>query len=172
MKKQDCFLFGTIFKLHGYKGDVNIYNDNDIPLILNDIEFFYIEENNELIPYFSVSVRLKKKNVLLVQFEDVDSEKEALKILKKKVYLPNSFLPEGESLNQNKIIIGFNVLDKSLGNIGKVEFINDSTAQTLIIVKNGEKEFFIPFHDQFVVNIDVAKKILEVNIPQELIDIN
>lgn len=172
MKKQDCFLFGTIFKLHGYKGGVNIYNDNDIPLILNDIEFFYIEENNELIPYFSVSVRLKKKNVLLVQFEDVDSEKEALKILKKKVYLPNSFLPEGELLNQNKIIIGFNVLDKSLGNIGKVEFINDSTAQTLIIVKNGEKEFFIPFHDQFVVNIDVAKKILEVNIPQELIDIN
>ena len=172
MKKQDCFLFGTIFKLHGYKGGVNIYNDNDIPLILNDIEFFYIEENNELIPYFSVSVRLKKKNVLLVQFEDVDSEKEALKILKKKVYLPNSFLPEGELLNQNKIIIGFNVLDKSLGNIGKVEFINDSTAQTLIIVKNGEKEFFIPFHDQFVVNIDMAKKNLEVNIPQELIDIN
>ena len=172
MKKQDCFLFGTIFKLHGYKGDVNIYNDNDIPLILNDIEFFYIEENNELIPYFSVSVRLKKKNILLVQFEDVDSEKEALKILKKKVYLPISFLPEGESLNQNKIIIGFNVLDKALGNIGKVEFINDSTKQNLIIVKNGEKEFFIPFHDQFVVNIDVAKKILEVNIPQELIDIN
>lgn len=172
MKKQDCFLFGTIFKLHGYKGGVNIYNDNDIPLILNDIEFFYIEENNELIPYFLISVRLKKKNVLLVQFEDVDSEKEALKILKKKVYLPNSFLPEGGSLNQNKIIIGFNVLDKSLGNIGKVEFINDSTKQTLIIVKNGEKEFFIPFHYQFVVNIDMAKKILEVNIPQELIDIN
>lgn len=172
MKKQDCFLFGTIFKLHGYKGDVNIYNDNDFPLILNDIEFFYIEENNELIPYFSVNVRLKKKNVLLVRFEDVDSEKEALKILKKKVYLPKSFLPEGESLNQNKIIIGFNVLDKSLGNIGKVEFINDSTAQTLIIVKNGEKEFFIPFHDHFVGNIDVIKKTLEVNIPQELIDIN
>ena len=172
MKKQDCFLLGTIFKLHGYKGDVNIYNDNDIPLILNDIEFFYIEENNELIPYFLVSIRLKKKNVLLVRFEDVDSETEALKILKKKVYLPNSFLPEGDSLNQNKIIIGFNVLDKSLGNIGKVEFINDSTAQTLIIVNNGEKEFFIPFHDQFVVNIDMTKKNLEVNIPQELIDIN
>ena len=172
MKKQDCFLLGTIFKLHGYKGDVNIYNDNDIPLILNDIEFFYIEENSELIPYFSVSVRLKKKNVLLVRFEDVDSEKEALKILKKKVYLPKTFLPEGELLNQNKIIIGFNVLDKSLGNIGKVEFINDSTAQILIIVKNGEKEFFIPFHDHFVVNIDVIKKTLEVNIPQELIDIN
>jgi len=172
MKKQDCFLFGTIFKLHGYKGDVNIYNNNEIPIVLNDIKFFYIQENNELIPYFPVSVRLKKKNVLLVKFEDVDSEREALKILKKKVYLPNYFLTEGELLNQNKIIIGFNVLDKSLGNIGKVEFINDSTKQNLIIVKNSEKEFFIPFHDQFIVNIDVANKILEVNIPQELIDIN
>ena len=39
MKKQDCFLLGTIFKLHGYKGDVNIYNDKDIPLILSEIDF-------------------------------------------------------------------------------------------------------------------------------------
>ena len=61
MEKQDCFLLGTIFKLHGYKGDINIYNDNDIPLVYTDIDFFYIEENNELIPYFAESVRPKKK---------------------------------------------------------------------------------------------------------------
>ena len=58
-------MFGTIFKLHGYKGDVNIYNDNDIPLVFSEIDFFYVEENNELIPYFADSVRPKKKKILL-----------------------------------------------------------------------------------------------------------
>ena len=62
MTEQDCFFFGTIFKLHGYKGDVNIYNDNNISLNFADIEFFYIKDNNELIPYFSENIRNKKKN--------------------------------------------------------------------------------------------------------------
>ena len=172
MEKQDCFLLGTIFKLHGYKGDVNIYNDNDIPLVFTDIEFFYIEDNNELIPYFAESVRPKKKQVLLVKLEDVDSEEQALKILKQKVYLPNKFLPEMGNINPDKLIVGFEVIDNKLGKIGKVDFVNDKTSQKLIIVKDGEKEFFIPFHDNFVININIKQKILEVNIPQELIDIN
>ena len=171
MKKQNCFLLGTIFKLHGYKGDVNIYNDNDIPLILSEVDFFFIEENNELIPYFAENKRNKKKNVLLVKFEDIDSEEDALKILKKKVYLPKSILNE-EDLDNNKIIIGFDVIDKRLGNIGRVKFVNESTSQSLIIVKGGEKEFFIPFHNQFVLNIILGKKIILVDIPKELININ
>ena len=165
-------MFGTIFKLHGYKGDVNIYNDNDIPLVFSEIDFFYIEENNELIPYFADSVRPKKKKILLVKFEDVDSEEIALRILKRQVYLPNKFLPKIEDINPDKLIVGFNVIDKNLGKVGIVDFVNEKTAQKLIIVKDGEKEFFIPFHDNFVNNIDLNKRILEVNIPQELIDIN
>ena len=172
MKKQDCFLFGTIFKLHGYKGDVNIYNDNDIPLVFSEIDFFYVEENNELIPYFADSIRPKKKKILLVKFEDVDSEEVALRILKRQVYLPNKFLPKIEDIIPDKIMVGFDVMDKTLGKVGIVDFVNDKTAQKLIIVKEGEKEFFIPFHDNFVLNIDLEKKILNVDVPEELMNIN
>ena len=172
MKKQDCFLLGTIFKLHGYKGDVNIYNDNDIKLIFSKISFFLIEENNELIPYFTENIRVKKKKILLVKFEDINSESEALKILNKKVYLPNTFYHKIQNLNQNQIVVGFNVIDKSLGNIGIVEFVSDSKLQSLILVKNEEKEFYIPFHEKFIKKIDVNNKILKVKIPEELININ
>ena len=41
-----------------------------------------------------------------------------------------------------------------------------------VIHKDGEKEFFIPFHDNFVTNINLEKKVLEIDVPQELIDIN
>lgn len=172
MKKQDCFLLGTIFKLHGYKGDVNIYNDNDIKLIFSKISFFLIEENNELIPYFTENIRVKKKKILLVKFEDINSESEALKILNKKVYLPNTFYHKIQNLNQNQIVVGFNVIDKSLGNIGIVEFVSDSKLQSLILVKNEEKEFYIPFHEKFIKKIDINNKILRVKIPEELININ
>ena len=172
MEKQDCFLLGTIFKLHGYKGDVNIYNDNDIPLVYTDIEFFYIEDNNELIPYFAESVRPKKKQVLLVKLEDVDSEEQALKILKRKVYLPNKFLTELENINPDKLIVGFEVIDNKLGKIGKVNFVNDKTAQKLIIVKDGSEELFIPFHEQFIKEIDTKNKKIIVEIPKGLMNLN
>ena len=172
MKKQNCFFLGTIFKLHGYKGDVNIYNDNDIKLILSKISFFLIEENNELVPYFTENIRIKKKKILLVKFEDINSESAALKILNKKVYLPNTLYPKIQNLNQNQIIVGFNVMDKSLGNIGKVEFVSDSKLQSLILVKNEDKEFYIPFHEKFIKEIDVNNKIIKVKIPNELININ
>tara|TARA_B000000532_G_scaffold27321_1_gene18697 strand:+ start:212 stop:730 length:519 start_codon:yes stop_codon:yes gene_type:complete len=172
MTEQDCFFFGTIYKLHGYKGDVNIYNDNDISLNFKDIEFFFIKDNNELVPYFFEKIRNKKKNVLLVKFEDVDSEEDALKIFKKEVYLPKSLIQEKEVLNQKKIIVGFDVIDKRLGNIGRVEFVNESTTQSLIIVKGKEKEFFIPFHEEFVLKIILDKKIIQVDIPKDLININ
>ena len=94
MQKKDCFLFGTVFKLHGYKGDVNIYNDDDIPFDFSKLDYFLIEQKNELIPYFIDRARPTKPNVVLVNFEDVNSEKEALKILKRKVYLPKEWLPE------------------------------------------------------------------------------
>ena len=172
MEKQDCFLLGTIFKLHGYKGDVNIYNDNDIPLVYTDIDFFYIEDHNELIPYFTESIRPKKKQVLLVKLEDVNSEEQALKILKRKVYIPNKFLPEIENIYPDYLFFGWVSTNSLKALSGIVNFVNDKTSQKLIVVRNGKKEFFIPFHDNFVININLKKKILEVNIPQELIEIN
>ena len=46
-------------------------------------------------------------------------------------------------------MVGFNVLDKNLGNIGKVEFVNDSKLQSLILVKNEERNL----HSFFMKNL-------------------
>jgi 16S rRNA processing protein RimM len=53
--------------------------------------------------------------------------------------LPN--LPVTNSISQ---VIGFEVEDKRLGVVGKIESINDSTAQPLFEVLNGSVEILIP----------------------------
>jgi 16S rRNA processing protein RimM len=173
MQKKDCFLVGTVFKLHGYKGDVNIYNDNDILFDFNTINYFLIEQNNTLIPFFITKARTTKPNVILVKFEDINSEKETLSIIKQKVYLPIKFLPE---INKNKIpekqLIGFNILDLNLGDLGEITYINSQTAQQLIYVSKEGKEFCFPMNKQFIININTGKKIMEVKIPEELVNLN
>ena len=173
MHKKDCFLFGTVFKLHGFKGDVNIYNDDNIPFDFSKLDYFLIEQKNELVPYFIDKARLTRKNVILVNFEDVNSEKEALKILKRKVYLPKEWLPETD-LNEitEKKLIGYTVLDINFGKLGEITYINSQTLQQLIYVEKHGIEFCFPMHEKFVKGIDPKEGIMEVEIPEELLDLN
>jgi len=173
MQKKDCFFFGTVFKLQGYKGDVNIYNDNDILFDFTTLDYFLIDQKNELIPYFVLSAREKKSNTILVSFEDITSEKEALKILQKKVYLPKEMLPKiDENRITDKKLIGLSVIDISLGNLGKVSFINSQSAQKLIYVTKDNKEFCFPMHENFVKKIDFSNDEIRVDIPEDIIELN
>lgn len=173
MQKQDCFLVGTIFKLHGYQGSVKIYNEDDVPFNLSAIDFFLIDINNEFIPFFISEARDTKPHNILVKFEDVNSEEEAKKLLNKKVYLQKIHLPRTERKTINKKqFVGFLVIDVHLGKLGTIKYINSQTAQQLIYVEKKGKEFCFPWHEQFVKNINIKQKEIQVEIPKELLNLN
>ena len=153
MKKQDCFLFGSIFKAHGYKGYVNLYNERDITINISEIKIGYLEEDKTLIPFFIEDIRLKKPKILIVKFEGINQENEVAKILRKNVYFDRKLMTTNQ-IETNQKIIGFVTIDKDLGNIGIVKEINNTTKQGLIKVKNNTQEFFIPFHKNFVKRIN------------------
>jgi 16S rRNA processing protein RimM len=107
-----------------------------------------------------------------VQFEDVDSEEEADQLLGCAVYLPLSMLPklEGNQFYFHEVI-GFEIEDKHLGVFGIIQSINDTTAQPLFEVLNGEVEILVPMIDQFLVEIDRKNKKVVMNLPEGLLDI-
>jgi len=173
MQEKDCFLFGTVFKLHGYKGDVNIYNNDDIPFDFTTLEYFFIEINNALVPYFIEKARPTKPNIVLVKFEDVNSDEDARKILKRKVFLPKELFPETDGDNiLEKQLIGYSVVDRKMGKLGKITFINSKTAQQLIYVSKDGQEFCFPMHDKFIKSIDAKGEIMEISIPEEFLNLN
>jgi 16S rRNA processing protein RimM len=76
-------------------------------------------------------------------------------------------------------VIGFEVEDQRLGVVGKIQSINDSTAQPLFEVLNGEidssgseqaKQILIPMIDHFLVKIDRENKIVIMDLPEGLIE--
>ena len=173
MQKKDCFLFGTVFKLHGYKGDVNIYNDDDIPFDFSTLDYFLIELNNELVPHFIEHAKATKPNVVLVKFEDIETEVTAKKILKRKVYLPKEWLPKTDEYEiTEKTLIGYSVFDINFGELGEITYINSQTSQQLIYVEKDGIEFCFPMHEQFVKGIDPKEGVMQVEIPEELLDLN
>jgi len=171
MRKEDCFYLGKIAKKFSFKGEVLIYLDTDEPELYENMESVFVEFNKNLVPFFIENSSLHKNDFLRVQFEDVDTEEEADSILNCDVYLPLSMLPK---LEGNKFyfheVIGFEIEDKRIGVFGKIVSINDTTAQPLFEVLNGEVEMLIPMVDHFLVKIDRENKKVVMDLPEGLVE--
>ena len=171
MRKEDCFYLGKIAKKFSFKGEVLLYLDTDEPELYEDMESVFVEFNKNLVPYFIENSSLHKNDFLRVQFEDVDSEEEADTLLGCDVYLPLSMLPklEGNQFYFHEVI-GFEIEDQRVGVFGKIVSINDTTAQPLFEVVNGEVEILIPMIDQFLIKIDRENKKVLMDLPEGLIE--
>ena len=171
MQKKDCFYLGKIAKKFSYKGEVLIWLDTDEPELYEEMESVFVEYNNNLVPFFIESSSLHKNDFLRVRFEDVKTEAEADDLLGHEVYLPLTMLPK---LEGNKFyfheVIGFEVEDKTLGTVGIIESVNDTSAQPLFEVKKGDVEILIPMIDQFLIKVDRKNKKIIMNLPDGLID--
>lgn len=172
MRKEDCFYLGKIAKKFSFKGEVLIYLDTDEPELYEEMESIFVEFNKNLVPFFIENASLHKGDFLKVKFEDVDSEEDADKLIGCEIYLPLSMLPklEGNQFYFHEVI-GFDVVDKRLGNIGKIISINDSTAQPLFeILKDNVTEILVPMIDQFLVEVDRKNKKIIMDLPEGLIE--
>lgn len=171
MRKEDCFYLGKIAKKFSFKGEVLIYLDTDEPELYQDMESVFVNFNNNLVPYFILNSSLHKGDFLRVQFEDVDDEAEADSIMNCEVYLPLSMLPklEGNQFYFHEVI-GFEIEDLRLGVFGKIVSINDTSAQPLFEVINGNVEILIPMIDQFLVKIDRENKKVIMDLPEGLVE--
>lgn len=171
MRKEECFYLGKIAKKFSFKGEVLVYLDTDEPELYENMESVFVELNKNLVPFFIVESSLHKNDFLRVKFEDVATEADADAIMGCELYLPLSFLPKlaGEKFYYHEVI-GFEVEDQRLGVVGKIVSINDSTAQPLFEVLNGEVEMLIPMIDQFLVKIDRENKKVVMNLPEGLVE--
>lgn len=171
MRKEECFYLGKIAKKFSFKGEVLVYLDTDEPDLYENMESVFVELNKNLVPFFIVESSLHKNDFLRVKFEDVETEADADAIMGSELYLPLSFLPKltGDKFYYHEVI-GFELEDQRLGIVGKIVSINDSTAQPLFEVLNGEVEMLVPMIDQFLVKIDRENKKVVMDLPEGLIE--
>jgi len=168
----DFFYLGVVTKTFGYKGQVVIYLDTDEPEKYKTLDAVFIKDaDDEMLPYMIEDFVYKGANQAILKFADVDGE-EAKNLVKAMLYLPLSFLPP---LTGNKFyfheVIGFDVIDKEKGNIGKcVDFMEISRQPIMQIDCNG-KEILIPAVDDIFETVNREQRTITVAAPEGLIDI-
>ena len=171
MKIEDSFYIGYITKTKGLKGEVQLFFEYPEPQDL-DLDTVFLEINGKLIPYFVNQVKLQPNQTANIYFEDVDVVEKAEKLIRKKVYLPNTKKPER---NPDEFLItdlkGFLVIDETRGELGEIVEIHEYPQQYVAVVPHQFHEILFPLNDEFIVEIDDKKGILHVNLPEGLIDL-
>jgi 16S rRNA processing protein RimM len=172
MNKDEFYYLGKILKTYGNKGHVLAFLDVDDPLEYQQLEFIYIGVDDDRIPFAIKSVELRPKNQAILLLEDTHTADDAEIYEGKELYLPVSQLPK---LQGNKFyyheIVGFRVIDKTLGDIGIMKSVMDLPRQSLLQIQQGNKEILIPLTDEILLNVDRIKKELLIDAPEGLIDI-
>ena len=171
IKKEDTYPIGCITKAHGLKGEV-VFNFEDDIFDRVECPYLICEVEGILVPFFMKEYRFKTDSSALVKFEDINSAEQAMQLIGSEVYFENKYIEEGEadevSLNY---FIGFTIKDTDGATIGTITGIDDQTENWLFHVETANDDVLIPAHEDFITEINHKDKIIEMDLPEGLLDL-
>lgn len=173
MAFKDHYYIGKIVRLHSFKGEVYAKLDVDNPSQYLEMGSVFLSIKNKLVPFFIDRSQFGSKGMLRIKFEDIDSEEDAKTLLKKELFLPLSFLPEKDEDDfYFHEIIEYQIIDANKGDIGIVTEILEYPGNEIMKIENGYKEILIPINDEFIKKVDKKAKVIRVDLPEGLMDLN
>ena len=171
MTTEDCFRLGTVTKTRGLKGELQVYIDFEEPEKLK-FKSLFLEIGGKLVPYFVTLFKLPMKNVAYLQLEDVDTIEKASLLIKKDVFLLNKIKPKKKKNEFGlKDLLHFIAMDENEGELGEIIDIQEYPQQFIATVPYKNREVLFPLNQNIIKNIDVAKGVVLVDLPEGLLDI-
>lgn len=174
IEKEDLISIGKFQKTHALKGELNMISDID-PEYFIEGNPLIIEDEGIMVPYYVSSIRPKGSTSHLVKIEGIENEAEASQFVNKDVYVLKEDVEEwidDEIIDSNELI-GYSIINnENEEEIGKLEEIDDTTSNLLFLVRNGDETIYIPANNDFIEEINDEKKIIKMNLPEGLLDLN
>ncbi|MFT3903151.1 MAG: ribosome maturation factor RimM [Niabella sp.] len=165
------FSIGKFVGTHGLKGDLVLLHSLGKKTTLKGVTTLFVQEKTKaFLPWFVEQVRVKSETEVFVKLEGLDTKEAARVMLQKEVWLAEADFQKHTAKTAPIGFLGYAV--HSQGNeLGVIEEIIEQPHQVLCCITMQGKEVFIPLHEETLVNIDQRKKIIEVELPDGLLDI-
>lgn len=169
--KLECTEIGILIKSHGITGEVAIMLREGFYSDQIETNFLFLDVDGGLVPFKVKSIRDKNDEVLLVKFVSYSDEKMVQPFIGSSVWMKSNELIQAEEEIGVGMLVGYKVTEETHGDIGEIVEIRDLDKNPLFVI-NGEKdEILIPIVDEFIININEDKKIVELKTPEGLLDL-
>jgi 16S rRNA processing protein RimM len=172
IRREELVKIGQLKKPHGVKGELT-FTFSDDSFEKSECPFFICEIDGIFVPFRIEEYRFTSDTAGMVRLKNLDSDNKVRFLSNKEIYFPRKYLVadiSGDSCEWNHFI-GFTVIDKYSGKIGQIADIEESTINTLFIVKTDTREILIPAAVEMITSIDEEKKELHVTLPEGLLEL-
>ena len=172
MAYKSGILLGRIIKLSGYEGAVAVKLEKLFFEKIPEMESVFLEIEGRPVPFFVSELEYTGADILKIKFTDYESIEKINEFVGSKVFLTTFFPAENET-NDFQNFNGFNVFNQDNQLIGLIKEVISNNGQLLLRINSKEnKEILVPFHDHFILRIRRTQKVIVMNIPEGLIDLN
>jgi 16S rRNA processing protein RimM len=159
---------GNVLKTHGNKGKlkVKIEENLKIPDKYKGTVFFSIHK--KMVPFFIDDWETLSNELLLIKLEELNSISEAENYLDTAIFIDKSLIAE-EDLIMTEEINGFILIDQDDNEIGRITNLINQNQNILLELEN---DLLVPFHSNLLLDYNLNKKFLKLELPEGLLSIN
>lgn len=173
MDKSNCYRVGRIVKSFGYKGNLTLFFDREDAHTYANLSSIFVDLEGELVPFFLEDYQIRDEQTASVQFDDIDSDDKAKKMVNNDLYLPlDTLTPQDQSPLLQSGIEGYKVFDQQKGYIGTVQELIRLKKQDLLRVVDMENETLIPAVEAYILRMDKRRREIHLDLPEGLLDLN
>jgi len=173
----EYYQLGTIIKPHALRGQMVAYLDVDDLSVYRKLKTVWLASAtatapNQLQAYTVERLQPQTDKRALLTLKGIGRIEEAEPLRNAVLYLPLTELP---TLEEDQFyfhdVIGYTVIDATLGTLGTVEAFYELPQQDVMAMRYKDQEVLIPVVDELVSHADKQAQELHVVLPEGLLDI-
>ena len=172
IKKEEVYKIGLFNKPHGIHGELQFTFTDDI-FDRVDCDYLICLLDGIFVPFFIEEYLFRSDSTALVKLEGIETAERARMFTNVEVYFPVKHAEEAEDgeLSWN-FFVGFRMEDVRHGELGEVVEVDTTTVNTLFVVEQEDgEELLIPAQEEFIVEINQEKKLITVELPEGLLNL-
>ena len=172
MISDDFILLGKIIKTQNFDGALVISCESNLSDEIEDMESVFVEVDGILVPFFIKSLVINTK-LLTVVFDDYESKERVTEFIGCSVYTEKKWAGESYQVILPEFLTGFNLIGSGDIIIGRILKVEAFPMQVMLTVEGvSGAEMLIPYHDDWVVNIDKKRMLVVLDLPDGILSVN
>ena len=167
----DYVHIGKIVAPHGVAGQIILEHALGKPIHFKGIDALFVEKNEgSFIPYFIQSATAKTDTITHLQMEGIQSREATSVLMSKKVWLPQDAFQKLVDKSSPLALLGYQVQQDGQ-DLGIIQEVIEQPHQLMVTILYKGQEAYIPLHEESLLGVDHAKKVVLVNLPDGLLDL-
>lgn len=176
IRREELILVGHYNKPHGVAGEISATIDVDVDT-LQALSCLVSDMDGIYVPFFVNACRPKTAETVLLTIDGINNERDAARLVNRDVYaLKTEFRQESEDAEADgyplDYFIGFTLTDADGTAVGEIVDVDEQTENAIFIVDRAGDELMVPASDDLIVEFDMDKKLMVMDLPQGLLDLN